>query len=91
MNIVKEKAVTEKAPRNMMPECDLDDNDPLSLYLKKTLAEASTAPPSTNHAGRSVSLPADNGNDSISDVTRQHSQNINHDKVKETEVSKQTD
>lgn len=82
-----------------MPECDLDDNDPLSLYLKKApMGETSTAPSPANHASRSVSLPADNKTDSISDVRRQRSENINHreidtenDKVKETEVSKQTD
>lgn len=79
----------------MMPECDLDDNDPLSLYLKK--APMGETPSPEHHAGKSVSLPADNRTDSISNV-RQRSENINHsetdiekEKVKETGVSKQTD
>lgn len=80
----------------MMPECDLDDNDPLSIFLKNNLKiepMKASLPTSCN-----MSLLKDNKTDSISDVTRQRSQNINHieidtesDKVKETEVSKQMD
>lgn len=80
----------------MMPECDLDDNDPLSIFLKNNLKiEPTNVLLPTN---RGMSLLKDNKTDSISDVTRQRSQNINHveidtesDKVKETEVSKQMD
>lgn len=79
-----------------MPELDLDDNDPLSIFLKKNLKIESTK--ALSPTKRSMSLLKDNKTDSISDVARQRSQNINHgeidteiDKVKETNVSKQMD
>lgn len=85
-----------------MPECDLDDNDPLSVYVKKApMVGAMKAPAPTTNNTRSrnlTSMPRDNKTDSISDVMRQRSENINHgvtdtenDKTKETEVSKQMD
>jgi predicted metal-dependent peptidase len=85
-----------------MPECDLDnDNDPLSLYLRKAPMVVSPkhapSPTSTNTIRHECST-RDNKTDSISDVRRQRSKNINHaetdtenDKVGETEVSKQMD
>lgn len=84
----------------MMRECDLDDNDPLSLYLKKApmVQTSNVLSPATNTTNRSMSLSEDNKTDSISDVMRRRSENINHseidtenDKVKEAEVSKQMD
>lgn len=78
----------------MMRECDLNDNDPLEVYLRTLMVDSS---PVTN-ATRSVSLSRDNKTDSISDVTRRRSENINHaeidtenDKMRETDVSKQMD
>lgn len=82
----------------MMPECDLDDNDPLSVYLKKILmvepSKASVSSSSNEVRGKTN----DNKSDSISDDVRQRSKNINHseidtenDKTGETEVSKQMD
>jgi hypothetical protein len=82
----------------MMPECDLDDNDPLSIYLKKILmVEPGKA--STSSTSSEVRKKANNNkSDSISDIVRQRSENINHgeidtenDKAGETEVSKQMD
>lgn len=77
----------------MMPECDLDDNDPLSVYLK-TILMVEPAKSSTEIRGEKN----DNKSDSISGVVRQRSENINHseidtenDKAGETEVSKQMD
>lgn len=77
-----------------MRECDLNDNDPLEVYLRTLMVDSS---PVTN-ATRSVSLSRDNRTDSISDVTRRRSENINHaeidtenDKMRETDVSKQMD
>lgn len=74
----------------MMPECDLDDNDPLSVYLKKILM--------VEPAKASTLASNDNKSDSISENARQRSENINHgeidtenDKAGETEVSKQMD
>ena len=81
----------------MMSECDLDDNDPLSVYLKKILMVKPTkaSMSSTSEVRRNVN---DNKSDSISDDMRQRSENINHseidtenDKAGETEVSKQID
>lgn len=82
----------------MMPECDLDDNDPLSVYLKKILMvepAKTSSPPTSSEIRRGTN---DNKSDSISDVERQRSQNINHseidienDKAGEIEVSKQMD
>ena len=78
----------------MMPECDLDDNDPLSVYLKKILMVEPTKASmlSTSEVRRKAN---DNKSDSISDDMRQRSENINHseidtenDKAAETEVSK---
>jgi hypothetical protein len=76
----------------MMPECDLDDNDPLSVYLKKILMVEPSTPSKIRRETN------DNKSDSISDVVRQRSENINHseidtknDKAGETEVSKQMD
>ncbi|CRL01355.1 CLUMA_CG014504, isoform A [Clunio marinus] len=83
----------------MMLECDLDDNDPLSLYLKKapmsgTSSNNNITSPTTNRI-RDECRAGDNRSDSISDVRRQRSQNINHavtdakiDKVEETELIK---
>lgn len=81
----------------MMPECDLDDNDPLSVYLKKILMVEPTKASMSSTSG--VRRKAnDNKSDSISDDMRQRSENINHseidtknDKAGETEVSKQKD
>lgn len=77
-----------------MRECDLNDNDPLEVYLRTLMVDSS---PVTN-ATRSVSLSRDHRTDSISDVTRRRSENINHaeidtenDKMRETDVSKQMD
>lgn len=83
----------------MMPECDLDDNDPLSVYLKKApMVGAPKSTLTTTNKMRGEFQARDNKTDSISDVTRQRSENINHgvtdtenDKVGETEVSKQMD
>lgn len=83
----------------MMRESDLDDNDPLSIYLKKILSvEASSTLSATTRSSQSMSLSRDNKIDSISDVTRRRSENINHsgidtenDKVEEKDVSKQMD
>lgn len=80
-----------------MRESDLDDNDPLSIYLKKILsAEASKM--TATRSSQSMSLSRDMKTDSISDITRRRSENINHseidtenEKVEEKDVSKQTD
>lgn len=84
-----------------MRESDLDDNDPLSIYLRKILSveASSTLSASTSSSqSMSMSLSRDNKTDSISDVTRRRSENINHseidtenDKVEEKDVSKQMD
>lgn len=79
-----------------MREFDLDDNDPLSMYLKtimKVEAPKTLLPMKPSEKTAS----SDNRDDSISDVVRRIG-NINHadndtenDKLSETEVSKQTD
>lgn len=83
----------------MMPECDLDDNDPLSVYLKKILMVEPAKASSLSTSSEIRRETNDNKSDSISDV-RQRSENINHgeidaenDKAGETEVevSKQMD
>lgn len=75
----------------MMRESDLDDNDPLSVYVKK--APMVGASKDINGMRRE-----NNKTDSISDVRRQRTENTNHsvtdtenDKAAKTEVSKQTD
>lgn len=80
-----------------MREFDLDDNDPLSMYLKtimKVEAPNSLLPRNANPK----TAPRDNKDDSISDAARRRSENINQvetdiesDKLRETEVSKQMD
>lgn len=80
-----------------MREFDLDDNDPLSMYLKTIMkVEAPKTLLPRNEGEMTVSR--DNKDDSISDVARRRSGNINHvetdienDKLSETEVSKQMD
>lgn len=82
----------------MMPECDLDDNDPLSVYLRKILKVEPTKASTSSTLSEIRGETNDNKSDSISDVVRQRSENINHceidtknDKAGETEVSKQMD
>lgn len=80
-----------------MPECDLDDSDPLTVYLRKApMVGAPKASTPTTNKIRQECTTRDNKADSISDVARQRTKNINHavtdtedDKVEETEVSKQ--
>lgn len=81
----------------MMRECDLDDNDPLTLYLKKSPMSGASAVVSSTHANQDMPLSTtDNETDSI---RRQRSENINHgeidiendDKVEKADVSKQRD
>ena len=82
----------------MMRESDLDDNDPLSIYLKKILSVESSSTATSTRSNQIMSLSRDNKTDSISDVTRRRFENINHseidtenDKVEEQDVSKQMD
>ena len=79
----------------MMPECDLDDNDPLSAYLKRApmMGEKTKA---TNKTVSSciccLGVPLhDRKFDSISVGRRRHQESINHneiDKLDTTGVSK---
>lgn len=82
----------------MMRESDLDDNDPLSIYLKKILSIEASSTATSTRSNQIMSLSRDNKTDSISDVTRRRSENINHseidtenDKVEKQDVSKQMD
>jgi hypothetical protein len=79
----------------MMPECDLDDNDPLSEYLKRApmigaKAKATSAPVASCIC--CLGVPLNDGRlDSIKALQREQQESVNHaesDKVETTEVSK---
>lgn len=79
----------------MMPECDLDDNDPLSAYLKRA-PMMGVKKNATNKTASSciccLGVPLhDRKFDSISIGRGRHQEKINHneiDKLDTTEVSK---
>lgn len=83
----------------MMREFDLDDNDPLSQYLKTIMKVEAPSALLPKNASQTAVPTRDNKDDSISDIARRRSGNINHvvtdaenDKLSETErVSKQMD
>lgn len=70
----------------MMRESDLDDNDPLSIYLKKILS-SETSNVTTARSNQNMSLSRDNKTDLISDVTRRRSKNRNHTEI-DTDIEK---
>jgi hypothetical protein len=82
----------------MMPECDLDDNDPLSEYLKRapmmigTKAKAKAARAPVSSCICCLGVPLHDGRlDSIKALLRERQESVNHaeiDKVEATEVSK---
>lgn len=80
-----------------MPECDLDDNDPLSVYLKRApmiaaKTNATNTPNSHSSCICCLGVPLHDGKLDSINVRRKQHENINHteiDKVEDaTEVSK---